>query len=332
MRNDVLWQSVLVFLMVFSLTVVLEMRLIPWLRRHKAGQPILEIGPAWHKTKAGTPTLGGLGFILATGISVAILAVCSARAGLGSWDELTLLFCFALCCGAIGFFDDWCKLKKRENQGLSAWQKYALQLIVSVVFLQALQYFFGISTTVSLPFSGLTIDLGYAYYPLAVLYLTGLINALNLTDGLDGLLASQIGVFALFLTVWGMIEAERFPMTAGALLLGISVGFLCFNRYPAKVFMGDTGSLFLGAMLAGYGVLTAPITVLIAGGVFIAEAASVILQVGYFKLTCGKRLFRMAPLHHHFEKLGWSETRVVRLFVTVSGVLSLIALVGEVLR
>lgn len=332
MRNYVLWQSVLLFLLAFSLTVVLEMRLIPWLRRHRAGQPILEIGPAWHKTKAGTPTLGGLGFILASGISVAVLAVCNARAGLGVWNELSLLFCFALCCGAIGFFDDWCKLKKRENQGLTAWQKYALQLLVSGVFLLVLQRSFGISTVVSLPFSDFELKLGYVYYPLALLYLTGLINALNLTDGLDGLLTSAMGVFALFLLGWGAIAGGSLPLNAGALLLGITVGFLCFNRYPAKVFMGDTGSLFLGAMLAGYGLLTSPITVLIAGGVFVVEAASVILQVLYFKLTHGKRLFRMAPLHHHFEKLGWSEIRVVRLFVTVSAMLALVALAGEVLR
>ena len=313
--REMLWLGALLLLITFLLTVIAEFFLIPWLRKRRAGQPILEIGPAWHLTKAGTPTLGGLGFIAAILLGACVCTPLALRFDAGAWGKMILLVSFSLLCGAIGFFDDWCKLKKRENKGLSALQKYLLQFLVSAAFLVLSVRLFGVDTALSLPFVNKEIQLGVFYYPFALLYLTGIVNALNLTDGVDGLLSSTTAAFALFLVACGMVDGDGAAMATGALLLGATLGFLCFNRHPAKVFMGDTGSLFLGAMVGGYGILSpAPLATLLGCGVFVTEALSVIAQVLYFKATGGKRLFRMSPLHHHFEKGGWSETRVVCVF------------------
>ena len=173
------------------------------------------------------------------------------------------------------------------------------------------------------------IDLGILYYPLAVLYLTGIVNALNLTDGVDGLLSSLVGVFSAFLLLMGLRLGDGGSFLTACLLLGAVLGFLCFNAHPAKIFMGDTGSLFLGGMVGGYGLLSSsPLCVLLACGVFLLETACVILQVGYFKLSHGKRLFRMAPLHHHFEKGGWSEMRVVGVFCAIAAFFAALAFVA----
>ncbi len=328
--REMLWFGTLLLCITFFLTVSAEALLVPWLRKRRAGQPILEIGPSWHLAKAGTPTLGGIGFIVAIVICTCIFTRWSVRSGTDTWGKMALLVCFSVFCGAIGFFDDWCKLKRRENKGLSAWQKYVLQLIVCAIFLVLAVRLFGLEPVVSLPFTGKQISLGVLYYPLALLYLTGVINALNLTDGVDGLLSSTTAVFALFLLACGVVDGDGTALKTGALLLGATLGFLCFNFHPAKVFMGDTGSLFLGAMVAGYGILSpSPLSVLLGGGVFVAEAVSVIAQVVYFKCTGGKRLFRMAPLHHHFEKRGWSEVRVVCIFSLIGLLLAVVAFLGR---
>ena len=314
MNGDVLWQGALLLLFVFLTTVGIERRLVPRLRR-VAAQPILAIGPHWHMSKTGTPTLGGLGFIFAIVLATGALLPLWIARGMLAWQKPIFLVGFALCCGAIGFFDDRKKLFKKQNQGLTAAQKYALQLTVSILFLLLARHLFGLETALPLPFGGGLLELGAWYYPFAVLFLTGIINALNLTDGVDGLLSSLVGVFAGFLLLVGISHAEENAFLSGCLLLGAVLGFLCFNAHPARVFMGDTGSLFLGGMVAGYAVLSpSPLVVLMACGVFVIEAFSVILQVAYFKLSGGKRIFRMAPLHHHFEKCGWSEERVVLLF------------------
>lgn len=328
--KETLWLCILLLCITFSLTVGAEALLVPWLKKRRAGQPILEIGPAWHLSKAGTPTLGGIGFIAAIAICTCFLAYLSVRSGTDVWKRSVLLVSFAVSCGAIGFFDDWCKLKRRENKGLSAWQKYLLQLIVSAAFLLLAVRLFGVEPVVSLPFTKKRLALGVFYYPLALLYLTGLINALNLTDGVDGLLSSTTAVFALFVLACGLADANGEAAVTGALLLGATLGFLCFNFHPAKVFMGDTGSLFLGGMVAGYGILSpSPLAVLLGCGVFVVEAASVIAQVVYFKCTRGKRLLRMAPLHHHFEKCGWQEVRVVLVFSLVGFFLATLAFFGR---
>ena len=333
MEHELLWEAAVLFLCVFLFTVLIEARLVPFLRRRRAGQPILEIGPAWHLSKAGTPTLGGVGFILAIALALAVLTPWWMQRGDREWQMLLLLFLFAFGCGSIGFFDDWRKLARRQNQGLTAAQKYFLQLAVSGAFLFAAEALLGLDHSISIPFSTLRLELGVFYYPLALIYLTGLVNALNLTDGVDGLLSCVSAVLGAFLLIFGVSFLQQGALFVGILLLGACLGFLCFNAHPAKVFMGDTGSLFLGALVAGYGLLSpTPLGVLAACGVFVTEALSVLLQVLYFKKTHGKRLFRMAPLHHHFEKGGWSENRVVGVFSLVGAAFALLAFLGEVLR
>ncbi len=313
--EDILTYTAL-FIAVLLLTVVYGNILIPILRRYRADQPILEIGPVWHLTKKGTPTMGGISFIMA------LFTVCLGFGALLLWQgegarilPLILLVLFAALCGAIGFVDDYCKLIKRENKGLSAWQKYFLQLLAAALLLFLANALALTDTAIYLPFVKGRTELGFFYYPLALLFLTGTVNALNLTDGLDGLLSSTVAVLSAFLFLYGNVTGEGLLSLVGVLLLGMSLGFLVFNHHPAKVFMGDTGSLFLGGMVAGAALLTArPISVLGAGGIYVIEAASVILQVLYFKCTGGKRLFLMAPLHHHFEKKGFSENTIVLIF------------------
>lgn len=321
---------VFLFLSALILTTVFEGILLPILRRRHAGQPILEIGPAWHKNKSGTPTMGGLALIAAVAATLFLYAVYLFFLGRQSaLQKPALLLLYAIGGGAIGFFDDFKKLSKKENKGLSAPQKYLLQLVLSGVFL-----FFAVrlgfaDTTLRLPFAGKTVSLGFFWYPLALLFLTGLMNALNLTDGLDGLLASTVAVFAAFALLYGLSRHNGLFLLAGVLLLGSSIGFLFYNAHPAKVFMGDTGSLFFGAFVAGLGILSArPLTVLTAGGVYLVEAVSVILQVLFFKCTGGKRLFLMAPLHHHFEKRGLSENKVVLLFAACGVLFAVLAFFG----
>lgn len=315
----------------FAVTVGVSFVLIPALRRRHAGQPILEIGPAWHLTKAGTPTLGGLAFIV--GILLAALFGALYLFSLGRAREMggvALVLLFALLCGAIGFADDYQKLAKKKNQGLTAPQKYLLQLVASGVFLFLAVKLLGLETAVTVPFWGTRVELGVFYYPLALLYLTGIVNALNLTDGVDGLLATLVAVIAAFFLVFGFRFQIASCAPLGALLLGAALGFLCFNAHPAKVFMGDTGSLFLGGAVSGIGIVTGEWALfLLASGVFVIEAISVMLQVVYFKITHGKRLFLMAPLHHHFEKRGWSEWRVVGVFALAGIAFAVIAFLGK---
>ena len=328
MNNELLYQGGILLIAVFLVTVVLEKAIVPRLRRI-AAQPILEIGPHWHLSKRGTPTLGGLGFILAIFlVSLFFLPLWLGR-GQSVWQKPLFLVAFGICCGLIGLIDDRKKLLKKENKGLSASQKYMLQLALCALFLWLAKRFFGLSTTLPIPFTDRSLELGWLYYPFALIYLTGVVNALNLTDGVDGLLSSLVGVFSGFLLFLGVLTGEQTGFICGCMLLGGVLGFLCFNAHPAKVFMGDTGSLFLGGMVAGYGILSpSPLAVLIGCGVFVIEAFSVMLQVVYFKLSHGKRILRMAPLHHHFEKGGWSEERVVLVFSAFGVIFALLAVLG----
>ena len=285
----------------------------------------MEIGPAWHLAKRGTPTLGGLFFIVGVGITL----LCYAALGVGDGGSICLVLSFALLSGAVGLLDDIRKLTKRENKGLSAAQKYFLQLLVSALFLLLARWRGILDTAIYLPFFKNPLELGNLYYPLALLYLTGLENALNLTDGLDGLLGTTAAVTGAFFLLCGVLGGASLLLFTGAALLGGMLGFLLFNHHPAKVFMGDTGSLFLGALVAGVGLLgKIPAHTLLAGGVFVLEAVSVILQVCYFKITGGKRLFLMAPYHHTLEKRGLSENAVVLLFALATLLFGAIALAG----
>ena len=329
--REATYSALALFALTFLLTVAYERWLIPVLRRHRAGQPILEIGPAWHLSKAGTPTMGGLAFIGGMGSALLLFSLYLLFQHKNSILRApALIFAYGLLCGAVGFFDDYRKLVKKENQGLSAAHTYLLQLLVSALFLFAARAFLHVDTAIALPFAGTQLELGFFYYPLALLYLTGLVNALNLTDGVDGLLSATVAVVAVFLLLWGYTEGQGYVMLVGGMLLGATFGFLCFNAHPAKVFMGDTGSLFLGGTVGAVGLVTEhPLLVLMACGVFVIEAVSVILQVVFFKLSGGKRLFRMAPLHHHFEKCGWSEWRVVGVFAASGVLFAALALLGR---
>jgi phospho-N-acetylmuramoyl-pentapeptide-transferase len=330
MKNEEVLIYLLLCLLTLLLTVLLESILIPILKRLRAAQPILTVGPSWHLSKKGTPTMGGLAFIVALLFSFLLFCIYARRGGASRAPTAALVVIFATLSGAIGFFDDYQKLVKRENKGLSAWQKYMLQLLLSLLLLVVARKLDLIDTAIFVPFFKKKVQLGVWFYPMALLYLTGVVNALNLTDGLDGLLGSTVAVLSLFFILYGNAVGEGLFLLCGVLLLGACLGFLCFNRHPAKVFMGDTGSLFLGGMVGALGILgQRPLTVLGGGGIFVIEAASVLLQVLYFKITHGKRLFLMAPLHHHFEKKGLQENTIVLLFSACTALFCAIMLWGR---
>ena len=312
----------------FAVTVLAGGKLIlPALRRMKAGQSIREDGPKWHAGKSGTPTMGGLMFILGTGIAVVLVGWGQMRQGV--YTHL-YVYLFALVFGAIGFFDDYQKVKKHQNLGLTAAQKFILQLAAAVAFLALMRLEGMLTTDLYVPFLQISLHISWPVYMVfAAFVIVGTVNAVNITDGLDGLATSVTIPVALFFvsvaTWWGYTQLGIF---AGALLGGL-LGFLIFNAYPAKVFMGDTGSLFLGGAVAGLAfAFDMPLVLILVGIVYIVETLSDIIQVAYFKLTHGKRIFKMAPIHHHFELCGWSEIKIVVVFTVVSTVFCALAYFG----
>ncbi len=312
---------------VFLLTVLAERVLIPVLRSHKVGQVILDIGPRWHKSKEGTPIMGGLGFILAAMLVMAVFFIVRAVQGASAqYIPLSITLAFAVGNGAIGFIDDYCKLIKKQNEGLTWKQKLVLQITLSAAYVCVLSYTGHLSSSLNLPFTDRTWELGWAFYPIATLMLTGVVNGGNITDGIDGLASSVTFVIGIFVAVWSFSVQDEQLTVLSAIMMGASLGFLIYNMHPARVFMGDTGSLFLGALVIGTAFqANEPCVGLLISGVFILEMLSSFLQVAYFKLTHGKRLFRMAPVHHHFEKCGWSEYRVVITFSLVEAVFCILA-------
>jgi len=307
---------IVALLATFGITVLISRKLIPILKSRKMGQTILEIGPRWHKNKEGTPTMGGLAFIAAAVITGTAASVYLAFVdGIRSTLPFMFTLAFGVIGGLIGCVDDTAKLRRKQNEGLTAPQKFLLQLIAAALYLLGMTLVCGIDTTLYIPFFAAEIDFGFFYYIIAILLLTGVDNAVNLTDGLDGLCSSVTLIVGLFFTAAGYMNGLAEPdgdvILLGAVLIGACAGFLVYNFYPARVFMGDTGSLFLGALVVGGSfMIDNPLLVVVFGLVYIIETASVILQVGYFKLTHGKRLFKMAPIHHHFEKCGWSEIKI----------------------
>lgn len=315
----------------FLITSVIGMWLIPFLRRLHFGQTILDIGPAWHKSKQGTPTMGGIMFI--AGITIAILAGwltlelseqgvadASAAGSFYLWGGLLM----ALAFGLIGFLDDYISVVKKQNLGLKAGQKSLAQLLVAVVYLAA-QQIFAPTTSFWLPFIG-DLDIGIFYYPLMLFIIVGTVNAVNLTDGIDGLAAGVTLPVAVFFVAVGIARQDAGVMIFAAALAGGLAAFLIYNFNPAKVFMGDTGSLFLGGAVAGLAfACDMPLILLLVGLIYIIETLSVILQVTYFKASGGKRLFRMAPIHHHFEMCGWGEKKIVLTFSGLTALLCLLA-------
>lgn len=300
----------------FALSFVLTKFGIPFLKKKRMGQTILEIGPEWHKKKEGTPTMGGIFFVLSS-----VLAFCVGvlprllMDSVFDFAPLCILF-FILANAAIGFVDDYVKFMKHRNKGLSALQKLVLQFGSAALFLYFLVLAGALDTVLVLPFGLGAWDLGLFYYLFALIFVVLVVNAVNLTDGLDGLAATSISVCLIFFAVFGGSLVLSGFSTA---ILGGVLAFLCFNRHPAKIFMGDTGSLFLGSVISAFALWAdMDLALLFCGFVFLFEALSVILQVGFFKLTHGKRLFKMAPFHHHLEKCGMTENPIVLLFALVT--------------
>ena len=324
--------------LMFLSTVLISKKLIPILKSRKMGQKILEIGPRWHKGKEGTPTMGGIAFIApAAIIGIAGCVWIALTDGIRASLPLVFTLFYGLAGGLIGMIDDSAKLRKKQNEGLTAPQKFLCQVLAAGLYL------FGMAmvrraeglppmTEIYIPFIGVTVDFGLFFYLIALLLLVGVMNSVNLTDGIDGLCSSVtliVGVFfAASAYFTGSAEPELSPLLLGAALIGGCAGFLVYNFYPARVFMGDTGSLFLGGLIVGGAFMTGnPLLVIVYGFWYILETASVMLQVGYFKLTHGKRLFKMAPIHHHFEQLGWSEVKIVVVASAVTAVLSAVSLI-----
>ena len=296
---------------------ILGLWFIPVLTRLKFGQEIREEGPKWHAKKSGTPTMGGLIFITAIVISCLLCYLLGMQIGI----EIVMLLAISLIYGVIGFIDDYIKVILKRNLGLTAKQKFLLQLVAAIAFVAWAVYGTKISTNISIPFTSLSFDMGVFYIPFVTVVILATVNSINLTDGLDGLATSITCIVAIFF----MLFAKRMESNAvalfAAIVLGSLIGFLIYNKYPAKVFMGDTGSLFLGGAVCGMAILLEqPLALLIVGFVYVMESLSVIMQVTSFKLT-GKRIFKMSPIHHHFEMCGWNEVKIVVVFTLVTLVL-----------
>ena len=300
----------------FLVTAVAGRFLIPALRRMKAGQSIREDGPTWHMGKTGTPTMGGLMFIL--GIFIAITAAGWKNMLTGDFKHF-YVYGLALIFGAIGYADDYVKVKKKRNLGLTAVQKLLLQLAAAVVFLSLMRFEGSLTPNLYVPFFNVSIVLPWVVYLIfAAFVVVGTVNAVNITDGIDGLASSVTIPVALFFSVTAIWWKYTQLGVVAAALLGGLLAFLIYNFHPAKVFMGDTGSMFLGGMVAGLAFgFDMPLVLIPVGIVYICETMSDIIQVAYFKATHGKRFFKMAPLHHHFEMCGWSEVKLVLVFTAV---------------
>ena len=309
-------QFITAFLISLIVTLLLEKKFIPALMRIKMGQFILDIGPRWHKSKEGTPTMGGLFFI--GGIVLSFLAVGVYSAVKFGDSSSVIVLGASVLFGVIGFIDDYTKFVKKQNKGLSARAKLILQLIVSAMFLFAMKSLGYITTSVKLPFCDISLELGAVYYVFALVFISFVVNSVNLTDGIDGLAGSvTLVVTVLFATVAFKMLDMPFIALTGAVAGGLC-SFLYYNINPAKIFMGDTGSLALGGLVASVAIFSKmSLYIPILGIMFVLSAVSVIMQVSYYKLT-KKRIFLMAPLHHHFEKKGVHEVRITVCYTLVT--------------
>ena len=305
----------------FVLSLIFGRLIIPVLRAIKAGQSIRESGPTWHNYKAGTPMMGGLMFIFA-----AIICVL-ANAFFAEDQAAVLVLLLSLSFGFVGFLDDYAKLKKKQNEGLTSIQKAMLQMAVSALFLYVMYRSGDMTTQLYIPFLNVSFQLHpIVYIFFAMFVMVGCDNAVNLTDGVDGLSSSVTLPVMIFFTAASVALGKYDLALLPACLTGGLIAYLCYNWHPAKVFMGDTGSLFLGGVVCAMAfALDMPLVLIMVGLVYIIETLSVILQVGYFKLTHGKRLFKMAPIHHHFEMCGWKEEKIVITFAAVSALMCIVA-------
>lgn len=316
----------------FLLTLLLGRFVIPMLRALHAGQSIREVGPQWHNTKAGTPTMGGIMFIAA-------VVLCTVGFGWKSMAEnhtYTHLYvlALALCYGMIGFADDFVKVKFKRNLGLTAIQKFVLQLAVAVGFLLLLRRNGDLTCDLYIPFWNVSFVIPPVVYLIfAAFVIVGCVNAVNLTDGIDGLSSSVTIPVMVFFAATSYVYGNGTLALLPATLAGGLAAFLCYNFHPAKVFMGDTGSLFLGGVVCGMAfALDMPLVLILVGIIYIVETLSVILQVTYFKLTHGKRIFKMTPIHHHFELCGWKEEKIVCVFTAITLVMCVLAYLGVMNR
>jgi phospho-N-acetylmuramoyl-pentapeptide-transferase len=318
------------FLTSLAVTAVTGLVLIPFLRRKKAGQSIREDGPVWHRKKQGTPTMGGLMFI--AGITVTCFTVGYPEIKNGEYGHLFVL-AFALIYAGIGFLDDYEKLLKKQNLGLTAIQKFLLQLVVAVVFVLLMRLTGNLTPNLYIPFVNIYVPiLEPVYFVLAAFIIVATVNAVNITDGVDGL-ATGVSIpvavcYAAIAFLWGFWNLGIF----GAALAGGLVGFLLFNFHPARVFMGDTGALFLGGAICAMAfAMDIPLVLILLGIIYVVETLSDIIQVASYKLT-RKRVFKMAPLHHHLEMSGWSEYKLFFVFTAISAVFAFIAYYSVSLR
>ena len=314
---------------VFILTAVSTRFLIPKLKSLKMGQKILDIGPRWHKSKENTPTMGGITFIFSVTLVCTILGFVAYReTSLSSILFMIFTLLYAIANGVTGIIDDMVKFKKKQNEGLTKTQKLILQIVFSGAYLALLKIYDLIETSFYLPFFNVYIELGFAYYFFAMVLCVGMINFANFTDGIDGLLSSVTMVIGAFFA-YAAFRYDLIPsiILSGA-MSGVTLGFLVYNFYPAKIFMGDTGSLFLGGLAVGSAfMINNPLIILLAGIIYLAEGVSVALQICAFKLT-RKRIFKMAPIHHHFEKCSWSEIKIVSVFSFVTLLACILACFG----
>ena len=305
----------------FAISVLLGPVVIPFLRRLKVGQTVRNEGPKEHLKKNGTPTMGGI-LILVSVVLTSILYV-------KDYPRIIPILFVTMGFGLIGFLDDYIKVVLKRSMGLRAWQKMALQILVTGVFAYYVVHYTDVSLAMKIPFiQGTYVDFGILNIPILFFIVIGTVNGANFTDGLDGLASSVTVLIATFFTVVAIgLDSGIEPVTCA--VVGALLGFLLFNVYPASVFMGDTGSLALGGFVAATAyMLQMPIFLAIVAFIYVIEVLSVVIQVSYFKISGGKRIFKMAPIHHHFELCGWSETRVVAVFSIITALLCLIALMG----
>ena len=316
--NSMILMSVLIS---FAISVVLGPVVIPFLKRLKVGQTVRDEGPESHLKKNGTPTMGGILILF----SVVVTSLFFVK----DYPKIIPILFLTMGFGLIGFLDDYIKVVLKRSMGLHAWQKFSLQIVVTGIFTYYLLNYTDVSLAMKVPFmDGVYLDFGWFNIPLLFFIVIGTVNGTNFTDGLDGLASSVTVLVATFFTVVAIgTNSGIEPITCA--VVGALLGFLLFNVHPASVFMGDTGSLALGGFVAATAyVMQMPLFIVIVGFIYMIEVISVIMQVTYFRATGGKRIFKMAPIHHHFELCGWSETRVVAVFSIVTALLCLMALMG----
>ena len=328
--KEMLMSSLLTLVVALVVTLVFGPVFIPWLRKLKFGQEIREEGPKWHQKKSGTPTMGGIMFIVAMAIAILVTTVIFAMNGNfnTTYARCIVLFVISLGFGVIGFVDDYIKVVKKRNLGLTAPQKFIMQVVLAAIYIAVLYFIGELDTAIKIPFTSIEWIMPiWLYIPFVIFVVVGVVNAVNLTDGLDGLASSITTIVGIFFMLVSYIVFKEYGVTVfSAALIGGLIGFLWYNKYPAKVFMGDTGSLFLGASVAVALMaidLKMPIHLILIGFVYFMETLSVIMQTAYFKYTKkkygeGRRIFKMSPIHHHFEMCGWKEKKIVAVFTLVT--------------